>query len=358
MSNETVRNVSDLERALESSFPLRTISPAPPSRTQSPALAPETPVSPWSIPDTDHEPERPRINPIRPSSKDRTSTYQFSTNQLLVNLAGLQTTTNTKLDLLTDSVMRLNKTMETAVEEQRKHTELLARIMSNTAELRIVHESPTPSSKANRQTTRKCQDYGFTNGIQVVSEFIMIILKQAEIQIKSRGKGYRSSRTMERVMLDKAVKILSETDYKVGGKAESKINIPETKSDPCVYLASKIGSTDSVKPVLTPHAIIQLLNDPNCRTMVSAIDDIITRIRVIKWMIPYYEADILDSLMYPYFDENGHVICDWSKINPRSENSIEAKIFDAKVAKRENLGKMVIGGVSFDRAFKIVLERN
>lgn len=356
MSNETVRNVSDLEKALESSFPTRMISPLPPSRVQSPAL--DTPTSPWSVSGPDYETERSKPNTIRPNSKDRTSTYQFSTNQLLVNLAGLQTTTNTKLDLLTDSIIRLNKTMESVVDEQKKHTELLARIMSNTAEPRIVQENTSSTSKTNKQTTRKCQDYGFTNNIQVVSEFIMVILKQAEIQIKSRGKGYRSSRTIERVMLDKAINVLTEADYKTRGMTETRIKVPETKSDPCIYLASKVGSTDSVKPILTPHAIIQLFNDPNCRAMTSAIEDIISRISVVRWMIPYYEADILDSLMYPYFDENGYVICDWSKINPRPESPLEARIFEAGVTKRVKLGKMVVGGISFDKAYKLIIERN
>lgn len=356
MSNETVKNVSDLEKALESSFPTRMRSPLPPSRTQSPGL--DTPTSPWSVPDPDHESERIKSSNVRPSSKDRTSTYQFSTNQLLVNLAGLQTTTNTKLDLLSDSIMRLNKTMESVVDEQKKHTELLVRIMSNTAEPRAVHENTTPANKKSKQIVRKCQDYGFSNNIQVISEFIMIILKQAEIQIKSRGKGYRSSRTMERVMLDKAVSVLTEADYKIGDTAQTRIKIPETKSEPCVYLAGKIGSTDSVRPVLTPHAIIQLFNDPNCRAMISAVEDIISRICIIRWMIPYYEADILDSLMYPYFDENGYVICNWSKINPRAESPLEAKIFDAGVTKRVKLGKMVVGGIAFDKAYKVVIERN
>lgn len=356
MSNETLRNVSDLEKALQSSFPSRIRSPLPPSRTQSPA--PDTPISLHSASDQDNEAEKSKTNIVRPSSKDRTSTYQYSTNQLLVNLAGLQTTTNTKLDLLTDSVIRLNKTMEGAVEEQRKHTELLARIMSNTAEPRVVTENTASSSKSNRQVARKCQDYGFSNNIQVISEFIMIILKQAEIQINSRGKGYRSSRTMERTMLDKAIKILCETNCKMDSKTETKVGIPETKSDGCIYLASKVGSTDSVKPILTPNAIVQLLYDPSCRTMISAVEEIISRISIIRWMVPYYEADILNSLMYPYFDENGYVLCDWSKITPRSETPQEARIFEAPVKKKENLGKMVVSGVPFDRAYKVVLERN
>lgn len=357
MSDNQVRNVSDLEKALEASFPRRNNSPLPQlqqdiSQLSSPTESISAHTHNFAL--NDIRPNSPAIN-----SKERTGTHQYSSNQLLINIAGLQTTTNTKLDLLTDSVLRLNKTMEGIVDEQRKHTELLARIMSNTAEPRMVQEnSGTPTGKSNKQMVHKCKDYGFTNNIQVISEFIMGILKQAEIQIKSRGKGYRSSRTIERVMLDRAIKVLSEVDYNVGSERKSKIDIPETKSAPCVYLASRVGSIDSVKPVLNPHAITQLLNDPNCRTMTSAVEEIISRLKVIKWMIPYYEGDIVESLIYPYFDENGHIICDWSKINPRSETQLEAKILMTKTDNKEVLGRLVVKGVKFESAYKTSIGRD
>ena len=350
MSDNQIRNISDLERALEASFPRNTNSPLSQShhdlsRSTTPIDTPSITTQNYITNDTN--PNSPTVN-----SRERTGTYQYSSNQLLLNIAGLQTAANTKLDLLTDSILRLNKTMEGVVNEQRKQTEILTRIMSNTSEPRVVQENVSTPGRASKQMIHKCKDYGFTSNIQVISEFIMGILKQAEIQIKSRGKGYRSSRTIERTMLDKAIKVLSEVDYNVNSERKAKIDIPETKSEPCVYLASRVGSTDSIKPVLNPYSIIQLFNDPNCRTMTSAVEEIISRLKVIRWMIPYYEADIVESLIYPYFDENGNVICDWSKINPRSESPLEAKIFTAKVDKREILGRLVIKGINFETALK------
>ena len=219
MADERIRNVSALEKALQSSF---TKPPThPPQSEPSPSSHPEdhpsypgTPISPY--PSLAHHDITARVSSPAPSSKDRTSTYQLSSNQLLVNLCGLQTTNNSKIDILTDSILRLNKTMETMVDEQRKQTELLVRIMQNTAEpARIVSESHQSSSKSTVQSGRKCSDYGFSNVTNVLSEFILQILKQTEIQVKSHNKGYRSSRTMERTMLDKAIKVLSENEFKV-----------------------------------------------------------------------------------------------------------------------------------------------
>jgi hypothetical protein len=361
MSDERIRNVSDLERALNASFPQTTPQPQPirlsrpPSRISTPT--PDTPSTPWSAPGHDVFTNGTSANVARPSSKERTATYQNSTHHLLMNLSGLQTTTNTKLDILTDSILRLTKAMETIANEQRKQTDLLTRIVSNTAELRIVHENSGSKTKSGKQLTHKCKDYGFNNGKEVLSEFIMTILKQAEVQIKSRGFGYRSSRTMERRMLDKAIKVLSEVDYRINGEVKPKIALPSTDSEGCIYLASRIGSLDSIKPVLTPTAITELFNDPACRTMTSAVEEIMSRLPVIRWMIPYYEADIVDALMFPYFDSEGHVLCNWGKLTARDETPEEAEIFNAKVPDKEMLGKLLISGQPFDRALKVAIRR-
>lgn len=355
MSDERIRNVSTLEKVLQSTFPKP--EPSPPLHPDNQTSHPGTPTSPY--PPLLQYDVGARMGSPASSSKDRTSTYQLSSNQLLVNSCGLQTTTNTKLDILTDSVLRLNKTMESIAEEQRKHTELLVRIMQNTAEpIKATSESGLPSNRSTTQSTRKCKDYGFSNVTNVLSEFILQILKQTEIQIKSHNRGYRSSRTMERTMLDKAIKVLSENDYSVGGVKKPKLDLPKTNSESCIYLASKIGSTDSVKPIITPHYMIQLFNDPSCRTMMSTIEEIMSRLKVIRWMIPYYEADMVNALTYPYFDHDGKVICNWRDLNPRSETEVEAKIITAKIERKEMLGKLVIAGIKFDKAMSTALRDN
>lgn len=361
MSDERIRNVSDLERALEASFqqPLPQPRPIrlsqPPSRTSTPT--PDTPNTPWSASGHDVFTNGSSTNVARPSSKERTATYQNSTYHQLMNLCGLQTTTNTKLDILTDSILRLTKAMETIANEQRKQTDLLTRIVSNTAEPRIVYENSGSKTKSNKQMTHKCKDYGFNQAKEVLSEFIMTILKQAEVQIKSRGFGYRSSRTMERRMLDKAIKVLADVDYRINGEVKPKIGLPSTDSESCIYLASRIGSLDSIKPILTPNAITELFNDPACRTMTSAVEEIMSRLPVIRCMLPYYEADIINALMFPYFDDEGHVLCNWAKLKPREETPEEAEIFSAKVPDKEMLGKLLISGQPFDRAFKVAIRR-
>jgi hypothetical protein len=165
----------------------------------------------------------------------------------------------------------------------------------------------------------------------------------------------RSSRTIDRKMLDKAVKVLSSVDYKADGVTKPKINIPATSSESCVYLASKIGSTDRVKPIITPEYMVQLFNDPNCRTMMATVEEVMSRLKAIRWMIPYYEADIVNALIHPYFDDDGKVLCNWGYVNPRSETDTEAKIMTMKIESRERLGKMVIQGIKFDKALSMIL---
>lgn len=350
MSDQRIRNISELEKALEASHlrPSHTGESSPHPQDNSPLSQPETPTLQW--PTLNSHDTTSRVNSPAPSSKDRTGTYQSSSNQLLVNLGGLQTTTNAKLDVLTDAVLRLGKSFEALADEQRKQTEVLMRIMQNTAEPKATPQTTSQVTKSVKTSSGKCKDYGFTNSMNVISEFILQILRQAEIQIKSQGKGYRSSRTMERVLLDKAITVLCETEYKVGGTTKPKLDIPKTASESCVYLASKIGSTDRVKPIITPQYMIQLFNDPSCRTMISVVSEVLSRLKFIRWMIPYYEADIVNALEYPYFDDDGKVICNWGSINPRSETETEAKILTSKVEKRIMLGKLVIRGVEFDKA--------
>lgn len=357
MSDKRIRNVSALEEALQSSFPKTEPQPYPTplTHTDGPSSHPGTPTS--SHPTISAYDGGIRVNSPAPSSKDRTSTYQSSSNQLLYNMCGLQTNTNTKLDILTDSILRLNKTAESMVEEQRKQTDILIRIMQNTAQpIRVPTEGGSSNAKQSMVSTRKCSDFGFTNVTNVLSEFILHILKQTEIQLKSHNKGYRSSRTMERVLLDNAIKVLANTDYKVGGDKRPKLDLPKTNSDSCVYLASKIGSTDKVKPIILPQNITQLFNDPACRTMIATVEEIMVRLKAIRWMIPYYEADMVNALNYPYFDDDGKVICNWGDLVPRSETNTEARIITAKTKTRETLGRLVITGIAFDKALTMTLK--
>ena len=80
------------------------------------------------------------------------------------------------------------------------------------------------------------------------------------------------------------------------------------------------------------------------------------RLKAIRWMIPYYEADMVNALNYPYFDDDGKVICNWGDLVPRSETNTEARIITAKTKTRETLGRLVITGIAFDKALTMTLK--
>lgn len=336
-SDFTIQNSNQLQEALKK---LKV------QEQESPHTELETTLNYPSQSDTDYGLDTKPSN-----SKTRTSTTQYSTSALLHNLAGLQTTNNTKVDNLTDAINRLTKVVEAVYNQQMKQTELLAAIVRNTA------EGPrTPVYSSSKSSKLSVKDYGFTNPYDVAAELLIKILKQVEIKVKDQGIKYRSSKTLTKQMASAVIKIACNSEFKSNGLVNRAIKLPDNKEPATMLIASRIGSTDSSNPILTAHAIRELFDDSECRTFMVAFEEVMERLKTLKVLLPFYEGDMINALTYPYFDKEGNVMCTWSKLAPRSETDDENTIMGLKAKEREQLGQLVAKGVSLRAALKAVVK--
>lgn len=337
----TISNVSDLQRALQSSIPKQEPTNQQPD-----------------IDTTSSEDHSKHALPIRLTSKDRMKTDQLSSAKQLYNLAGLQTTTNTKLDTLTDSINHLINTIQIANKETARQTELLETIARNTA-LSGYH-TPTVAEKSNRgiSSTSSVKDFGFNNGVSVISELIFRLLKQAEMKIESNGRRYRSTRVLKSNMIHNAVDITCKAQFRKTSDIEdvSNIVIPTNKDETMIQLATKLGSIDGMTPVLSDVALRELFTNSQFRVISTIFQSIMERLKVIRIVLPFYEADIINSLIFPYFNKEGELMCDWNKLQPRSETTEEAVIATTAITVRNNIGRMLARGVSVKSAINACIK--
>lgn len=350
--DRTISNAADLQRALQS---LNTNSNSPNIKDEERYTNQNSTIQAQQNFNTQHHEED---TPSKlSSSKARTTSIQYSTTQLLHNLGGLQTDNNRKIDLVNDSIIRMNRCLEAVLAEQQKQTELLATIARNTAYSMSASLTPTNTGSSSKFSKLAVKDYGFNNPQDVVSELLIKVLKEVEIQVKNRGIKYRSSRTLTRSIMNQAVKIACVAEFKSPNVANKPIKLPENKDNATIYVASRIGTTDNVNPILTAQAIRELFDDPECRTFMSGVEEIVERLTIIKVVLPYYEADMISSITYPYFDREGEVICDWSKLSSRSETEDESIVISLPAREREKVAKMIAKGLPLKTVLRAVTKQ-
>lgn len=174
--------------------------------------------------------------------------------------------------------------------------------------------------------------------------------------MSARGNRYRSTRVMNESMMNKAVKIACEAEFKTSEGIKQPIKIPDNKNPMTLHVASRVGTVDGMSPILNAETLRDLFNNTECRAFMSIVQDIMERLRIIGVVIPFYEADMIKAISFPYFDADGKVICDWTKIVQRNETNDEAIVMTASITKRETIGKMIAKGVPLKSVLKAVMK--
>ena len=138
--------------------------------------------------------------------------------------------------------------------------------------------------------------------------------------------------------------------------SETHLDLPDNKSHSTLKVASKLGSIDGTNPVLTPEAFRELFDDTDCRIFTTLVEKVIERLVILRILLPYYEADILTAISYPYFNKSGEVMCDWNRLVPRSETAHEAAVASATLENRNKIATMLAKGVSQKAVIRAVLK--
>lgn len=305
-----------------------------------------------------NEHQEPTYRSTTPSTKYRTSTNQYGSNQLLYNMSGLQTTTNSKLDILTDTMLRTQQILQSIYTEQVRQTELLAIIARNTACNNSSKSESVRQSIGGQRKDNTIKNYGFTDTQSLVAELIVKLLKQVEIQISSRGHAYRSTRVMEPRMVKAAVKVACKCEFKDSTGIRAPIKMPDNKNEIAAKLAEKIGAIDDLIPVLDANALRELFSSTDLRPLMSIVQDVVERICIIRIILPFYEADMINAISYPYFDTEGQVICDWNKIMKRNETTEETTVMTTSISNREKIATLIAKGLSIKTVLRAVIKES
>lgn len=97
------------------------------------------------------------------------------------------------------------------------------------------------------------------------------------------------------------------------------------------------------------------MDDPDCRTKATLLGDVVSRLCRIRWILPYYEANILANLEFPYIDQEMQVLCIWSALRDRPETPEERRVIEAQVSKRKKIAELLASGSSIKSAINAVL---
>lgn len=345
------RSAAQLANVLER---LQTSDSYQPSEQASAPIS--TPTS-SSVPTTSTERQDEAGHGYSTASRSRTATYNLSSSGLLTNLTATCQQTNTKLDGLSDQITRLSNTLDTMVRNQERQLELLAAISRHT--LNSVSSSRSETSTRDPQTPASQQavikDFGYSTTIDLLSDMVAKLIGIVEVQVSARNKRYRSSRDMTQSTLQTAVSVACKATFRVEGKVLTPLTIPTAKSVGALTVAKRIGTTNGVRPALNALAFKQIMDDPDCRTITTLLGDIIFRLCEIRWMLPYYEADILRSLEFPYIDQEAQILCTWNALRDRPETLEERRVIEAQATKRKKIGELLANGCSVKSAINAVL---
>jgi hypothetical protein len=79
-------------------------------------------------------------------------------------------------------------------------------------------------------------------------------------------------------------------------------------------------------PILDSATLRDLFTNSEFRVVSTIFQNIMERLKVIRIILPFYEADIINALVFPYFDKDGGLLCDWNTLQPRVETQEEAAV--------------------------------
>lgn len=303
--------------------------------------------------------DTPADSPPDNSQLSLTPTFKYvpgqsSSNSLLHNMAGLQTTTNNNLALINNNIMHLKGVMEKLCTLMEVQNNMLGNMQSSLTQLTLSSSNPTTPS-TSKVSKGSAQDYGFKSPIDVAADLLIRLLKQVEAEAKSRSINYRSAKPFDRLYASSAIRIVCKNKFadKFSNLSSGIIELPDNKSVATVRIASRIGEIGGISPVMTNESIGQLFEDTECRTFMSGFEEILERLKVISITLPFYEADMINALYHPYFTSDGKIHCKWNLLAARQENERERKVSAlGGVKKREILGKMLTTGIDFKAAIK------
>ena len=345
-------------------------------RKQSSTPTPTTPQSSTStLPDTmdsqssTETPEHtstsqystPTLNQKSHTSASRTSSSQMSTVGLLTNMIALQTSTNNKIDKLTDAVYGLYHSTDKIHKEQVKQTELLNTIARNTANMKLtisegMNAGNTGSTgRSGKDKSGNIKDYKFNTTKQVFAEFLIKLLQKVQIEAISRNKEYTSTRDFDLKVATRLIAGAMDNSFKIDGQTVDKINAASTTHPSIVKIASELADKDGTTKLLTPESFREIIEDVDSRYFVSCFRQILERLEIMKVLVPFYESDIISAIEYPYFTKNGQIICDWTKIVPRNETEIETRVAVASVGQRNKIAEYLAKGLSQRAAINAAL---
>jgi len=159
-------------------------------------------------------------------------------------------------------------------------------------------------------------------------------------------------------MVKAAVKIACKSEFKDSNGTRGPIKMPDNKNDIAVRLAEKIGAINDLIPVLDANSLRELFSNTELRPLMSIVQDVIERICIIRIILPFYEADMINAISFPYFDTDGQIICDWNKIMRRNETSNEAAVMNTTISNREKIAGLIAKGLSVKTVLRAVIKES
>lgn len=308
---------------------------------------------------SEYEQRSPDVHDTEPHvhSLPKGSTALYSSGNMLRNLSGLQTDGNNKLDALNDNLVRTQNMLGDIFKALNKQTELLATIARNTADTGSMggNGCSTPSRTLFKGSQMTVKDYGFTNPKEVAAELLVSVIRLVEVAVRSRGIKYMSTSDLTRQAATSIIGAVCGREFSRLEGNHGIIKLPENKSSATLRVASRIGTVNGITPTLTADSLRELMHDSECRTFMSAFEQIVERIRYVRVVLPFYEADMLNAMNYPYFDKEGSVICDWSRLSVRNQTATEIVASKFKVREKETVIALMARGASESIAVNTVV---
>lgn len=331
-----------------------------------------------SSPDKDRDidspiPDSGRNSNLGSRSYNPRSVGNNTTQGLLVNLAQLQTASDDKLAALIDGTIRVQTLLEESIywarlqhqtqleqmdmqkQQHAMQMEILSSISRSNASKNTRSDTVSISYTGKTENLGKIKDYGFSDVPSIMADLLSRIINVLEPHIYARGRRYVSCLDLNVDDIKKCIKIVSSSSYKENGITQEPLRLPVAKNPVVLLMASKLGTKDAGgNKILHAAALRQIIVDDATRTFTSSFTFVLKRLKVIRVLLPHYEADIINAMIFPFFDEEEQVICNWECISPRAPTAQEDAVLKLPVKKKEELGKMLLAGASLANCIKMV----
>lgn len=353
--DSTIQSVSNLQKALEELH----------SRDQQEVV---------SNPDTESPiPNSGRNSNLGTRSYNPRSVGNNTTQGLLTNLAELQTASDDKLSILIDGIIRVQSLLQESIswsraqhetlvyqievqkEQHAKQMEMLSSISRASASVNTKSNTVSISYTGKTENLGKIKDYGFIDVASIMADLLSRIVAVLERYVSHRGMRYVSTKSLTVDDIKKCIKIVTSNDYKENGIKYEAPALPGAKDPVVLLMASKLGTNiPGADKKLHAAALRQILLDDNTRTFISSFEIVIKRVKIVRVLLPHYEADIINAMMFPFFNEDGEAICAWDQLSKRNPTPQEEAVMKLKAKRKEDVGKMLLAGVSLNNCIKSI----